>query len=88
MNYNLELNKIAEEIKKFQAGKVLLQFPDGLKPKAEEAVNFLNKKTNADIFIFLGECYGGCDFPLEVNNLGIDLIIQFGHNKFVKSKEW
>ena len=35
-------------------------------------------KTDSEVFIWLGTCFGGCDVPLEVEKLGVDLIIQFG----------
>lgn len=86
--YNLDLENISKKIKKENAKKILIQLPDGLKNKAEEIVNFLEKKTNAEIFIWLGNCFGGCDIPLNTKILAIDLIIQFGHNKYIKEKEW
>ena len=45
-------------------------------------------KTNSKIFIWLDSCFGACDIPLELKNLKIDLLIQFGHNQwpFWKSK--
>lgn len=88
MNYDLELEKTAREIVCSKANQVLIQIPDGLKPYAEKIVEFLEKNTKAEIFIWFGDCYGGCDLPPGIGNLGIDFIIQFGHNKFNKSKKW
>ncbi|MEK6922929.1 MAG: diphthamide synthesis protein [Nanoarchaeota archaeon] len=76
MKYNLELDKAAEEIKKEKAKNVLIQLPDGLKPKATEIVSFLREKTDSNIFIWIGSCWGSCDYP-EIRD--IDLLIQFGH---------
>jgi len=86
--YNLELNKLIEEIKQENAKSVLIQLPDGLKPKAKEIVDYLEENTKAKVFIWFSSCYGGCDIPLNVKGLGIDLLVQFGHNSFNKSKEW
>ena len=78
--YDLELNRIIETIKKEKAKKVLLQFPDGLKPYATVIVEYLESKIkNIEFFIYLGSCFGACDLP-PVNNKDIDLIIQFGHS--------
>jgi 2-(3-amino-3-carboxypropyl)histidine synthase len=85
--YNLELDKLSKEIKDSKAEKVLIQLPDGLKPKAKEIVKQLEKETKAEIFIWLGDCFGACDLPLNVKNLGVDVLVQFGHNKFNK-KIW
>ncbi len=76
--YNLELEKAIEEIKKTKAGKVLLQFPDGLKPYATKIADHLEKNTSAQIKIWLGSCFGACDIP----NADADLLIQFGHSEF------
>ena len=42
-NYNLELQKAAEEIKRNYARLVCIQLPDGLKPKAKEIQEYLEK---------------------------------------------
>lgn len=80
MEYNLELEKAVKEIKKQKAKRVLIQLPDGLKPKATEITDYLKKNTKAEIFIWLSTCYGACDYP---NLKEIDLLIQFGHSKFI-----
>ena len=79
MQYNLELKKAAEEIKKQKAKNVLIQLPDGLKPKAVEIAEYLEKNTDSNIFIWFGTCYGSCDIP---NVKNIDLTIQWGHSKW------
>lgn len=87
--YNLELDKIVEKIKKKKAKRVLLQFPDGLKLYSTTIVNELEKRTKGVKFvIWMGTCFGACDTP----NLGklekeIDLLVSFGHSKFVRSWE-
>jgi 2-(3-amino-3-carboxypropyl)histidine synthase len=80
--YELELSNIAKAIKKEKAKKVLLQFPDGLKPYALDIEKnlkiILGNKT--EFFIWMDSCYGACDIPLQTERLGIYLIIQFGHS--------
>ena len=78
--YNLDLEGAVELIKKEGAKRVLIQFPDGLKQYARAITDYLEEKTSADIIIFLGSCFGACDTPMGYENLGIDLMIQFGHN--------
>ena len=47
------------------------------------------KETNAEVLIWLGDCFGACDQPFGLPQLGIDLTVQFGHNVFIKnSKGW
>ena len=83
-NYGLELNKAVEEIKKNKAKSVCIHLPDGLKPKAKEIQDYIEKNTNASVIIWLGSCYGACDIP-KLENLKVDLLIQWGHSEFVKA---
>ena len=80
MNYNLELEKVAEQIKKNKAKTVCIQLPDGLKPKATEIADKLKEKTNSEILIWAGDCYGACDTPQGLKDMKVDLLIQFGHS--------
>ena len=88
----LDLDRAVAKIKKLKAKKgtllksvhgkkfkVLLQFPDGLKPKATSVDEYLEKETGCKCFIWAGSCYGACDVPSVE---GFDLLLQFGHNKF------
>lgn len=86
--YDLELNKTIIEINSSGARKVLIQLPDGLKPKAKEIVDYIEGKCECEVFIWFGDCFGACDFPLNIGNIGVDLIIQFGHSEFSKGGEW
>ncbi len=82
MKYNLELNKVIKEIKKQKARLVCIQLPDGLKPKANEIQEKIEKNTNAKVIIWLGSCFGSCDVP-DLSKK-VDLLVQFGHSEFVK----
>jgi len=87
-SYNLEIERIIRKIKEKKAKYVLLQLPDGLKPEAEKIVQEIQKNTNAISFIWLGDCFGACDIPLGLQQFQIDLIVQFGHNTFIKEFGW
>ncbi|MFA5174754.1 MAG: diphthamide synthesis protein [Candidatus Pacearchaeota archaeon] len=78
--YDLEIERIVNEIKKQKAQKVLLQFPEGMKPYAQVISDELKNRTKKEFFIWMGSCFGACDVPLEVEKLGVDLIVQFGHS--------
>ena len=81
MNYDLELEKAAEKIKKEDAKNVVLQLPDGLKTSAKEIVDYLREHTDArHIAVWGASCYGACDTPFEVKRIGCDLLIQWGHS--------
>lgn len=82
MEYDLELERVASEIAKNKAKLVCIQLPDGLKPEAKRISEELEKRTGASILIWLGSCYGACDVPLSVKELGVDLLVQWGHSKW------
>lgn len=79
MKLNLQLEKAIEKIKQANPKTILIQLPDGLKPKAEEIKVELQKHTQANIYFWLNSCYGACDTP-QIDN--IDLLIQFGHSEW------
>ena len=86
--YDLELDKVARNIKKNKAKLVLLQFPDGLKPYATDVVDYLEEKTeNVEFIIWMDSCFGACDTPVGIDKIKpkIDLVIQFGHNELMPS---
>ncbi len=76
-NYNFELERVIKEIKKQKAKIVCLQFPDGLKKKAAEIAEYVEKSTKAKCIIWMSTCFGACDIP----NVKADLLIQFGHSE-------
>ena len=84
-NYDLELSKAVEEIKKAGTKLVCIQLPDGLKPKAREIQDYIEKNTSASVVIWLGSCWGGCDVPVSVEKLGVDLLIQWGHSEYIRA---
>ena len=84
-NYQLELEKIILKIKKKRAKLVLLQFPDGLKLYATTIVDYLKEKTDCEFLIWFGSCFGACDLPTDLENMKIDLVIQFGHSELMPS---
>lgn len=79
--YQLELDKAINKIKLEKAKTVVIQLPDGLKPKAKEIINTLKQKTDAEILIWGGSCFGACDIP-NLNSIKADLLIQFGHSEW------
>ena len=80
--YELDLGKAVKQIKKRKAKVVLIQLPDGLKPSADKIKKEIEAKTNADVLIWLGSCFGACDVPEQASNLKADLILQWGHSEW------
>ena len=78
--YDLELSKVIERVNKDNAKLVCVQLPDGLKPRAKEIQKAIEENTDASVVIWMGSCFGACDVPLQVERLGVDLLIQRGHS--------
>lgn len=78
--YNLELEKAISEIKKQKAKTVCIQLPEGLKPKAKQIADEIEKQTKAKVLIWMGSCFGACDVP-DLKGKA-DLLIQWGHSEF------
>ena len=85
--YDLELERAIEEIKKRKAKRVCIQLPEGLRPMAKQIYEKLESETGATIFIWLGSCFGACDVPTFLKDIGFDLLIQWGHAELQKSKK-
>lgn len=80
--YDLELDRVVSEIRKQKAKRVCIQLPDGLKPHADKIAKHIREKTGAEVLIWAGSCFGACDIPTEIEKLGVDLLIQFGHSEW------
>ncbi|MEM2873875.1 MAG: diphthamide synthesis protein [Candidatus Nanoarchaeia archaeon] len=91
MDYNLNINKVVAEIAKIKKEnpKVCLQLPDGLKQHATKIYDEVSKKLKdsnlkAQLWLWAGSNFGACDLPLQLKNIGFDLLINFGHTAFRK----
>ncbi len=83
MSFDFEEKQLREEIKKRNPKIVLLQLPEGLKPKAPHLANIVNEAGALPI-VSADPCYGACDLAVsEAKILGVDLIIHYGHTPTV-----
>jgi 2-(3-amino-3-carboxypropyl)histidine synthase len=83
-SFAFEEERIKQEIQKLCAKRVLIQLPQGLKPEAPRIAKIV-EKTGAIAIISADPCYGACDIATtEAAALNADMIIHFGHSKFVK----
>lgn len=84
--YNLEIQKIVDEIKKRGSRRVLLQLPDGLRPVAISITEALRRLTDAEIILNGDSCYGACDLALsQADIIEADLIVHYAHSKLLKT---
>lgn len=83
--YDLELGRVAGEIRARGARKVLLQLPDGLRPMAFEIAEGLRRETGAEMLLSGDSCYGACDIASrQAEAIGADLIVHYGHSRMVQ----
>ena len=85
MTLDFEKEKLIEELKKSMPKKVLVQLPEGIKQNSEEIKKEI-EKLGIEV-IFSGEtCWGACDIAVnEAKSIEADLIVHFGHAKFVET---
>ncbi|MBN2566508.1 diphthamide synthesis protein [Candidatus Woesearchaeota archaeon] len=81
-DYDLRIDEAISTIRQEKAKRVLLQLPDGLKPKAAEIQRAIRKETDTEVLIWAGSCFGACDRPVAAKNMGCDLVIQWGHARW------
>ena len=80
LTLDLELENLFSKIKEINAKTILIQLPDGLKPKAKEIQEKIKEKfSSVKLTFWAGSCYGSCDVP---NVSGFDLLVQFGHSEW------
>ena len=80
MDFDFELETIVEKIRQNKAKKIVLQLPDGLKPKAVHISKELEKLSGAAVYIWFRSNFGACDTPQHIREKGFDLIVNFGHS--------
>ena len=88
MALDFELPKLQEELKRIKPKKVLVQLPEGIKQKAFVVKQAIEDISGLDIEVtFSGEtAWGGCAIAIEeAKAVNADLIIHFGHAKFIDS---
>ncbi|BAB67372.1 diphthamide biosynthesis enzyme Dph2 [Sulfurisphaera tokodaii] len=84
MSYNFQEEYIAEEIRKRNAKKVILQFPEGLKIFSIFVIEKLKEfLPDVDFIVSSDPNWGACDIAEdEAKNINADLIIHFGHTPY------
>jgi len=84
--FDFEEERIKQEVTQRGAKRVLLQFPEGLKPESTRLSEIV-ESAGALPIISADPCYGACDIAInEAESLSADLIVHFGHTALIKSK--
>jgi len=78
--FQLEENRIIEDVKRRGAQRVLLQMPEGLKPAGFRLAKLLEDQLGVEVFVSGDPCYGACDLALAAkSHVEADLLIHLGH---------
>ena len=76
-----------EEMKDKGVRKALVQIPEGLKMKAQDLADSLQKE-GIKALISVGPCFGSCDLrDKEAKALGCDAVLHIGHSPMVSDTE-
>lgn len=84
-NYNFEVGKTLRTIKRLDARKVGLQFPDGLLVYAPVLIDTIEKYTDAVCTILGDVVYGAC--CIDDGNIDCDLLVHYGHSCLIPINE-
>ena len=68
--------------------KILIQFPDGLKYRFSEVIDYLEKNLDIEIYVWYGSNFGACDVPIWLSIYGFDAIFNIGHSKQKWTKDF
>lgn len=78
--YQLEQDRVIDEIRRRGSKRILLQMPEGLKPTGFRVAKLLETETRAEVFVSGDPCYGACDLALyPQKHIDADLLVHLGH---------
>ena len=86
LDYDLELDRIINEINTRGSRLVGIQIPDGLKRYTDLIRREIVRRTNATPIFSTEPCHGSCDLSTTLSQIGCDLIVHMGHSKMVDSE--
>jgi len=79
VEYELDLERVKELIKKLDVKRALLQMPDGLKAWSSLVIDEL-ERIGVEVVLDAGHTWGICDIPLyKAKLIHADAIIHYGH---------
>jgi 2-(3-amino-3-carboxypropyl)histidine synthase len=82
--YDLQLDRVVQEVGRRKCKRVILQLPDGLMTYALQISSEISRNTGVETIISLDTCYGACDLATNAaSRLGADLIVHYGHSPWI-----
>lgn len=79
-----DIEQVIAELDRLGARKILLQLPDGLKPRVFDYFNRLSEKFS--VIVSSEPFYGACDISTPDVYAGVDCIVQLGHSEIPNVK--
>ena len=84
-SFDLEEDRLVNEVRRRKANLVIIQLPEGLKPEGPRLASLIEARTDASAIIMADPCYGACDLALgEAESLGVDMIVHYGHSEMIQ----
>ncbi|HIH45179.1 MAG TPA: diphthamide biosynthesis enzyme Dph2 [Candidatus Methanoperedenaceae archaeon] len=77
--FQLDIDCVIEIVKRRGARCVGLQFPEGLKRRAGDVAEAIEKNTGAAVLISGNPCFGACDVDMQLAQM-VDIMFHFGHS--------
>jgi len=77
--YDIDLTSAISELKRLKARVVALQVPEGLKKRAYQFAEDLEKQSGAEVLVVAEPCFGACDIPSSLFEM-VDAIVNVGHS--------
>jgi len=85
--FDLEAERLIEEVRKRQAKRVFIQLPEGLKAEGPRLASVV-ERAGALAVVSADPCYGACDMAFQdAQSLGADLLVHYGHSEMTR-QEW
>ncbi len=84
--FDLQKQRVLEYIDKGRYRRILLQFPEGLKPQGFKLAREIESESGAEVIVFADACYGACDLAVEAQDqLKADALVHYGHSPMSNS---
>lgn len=77
--YEIDLTSAVSEIKRLKARVVALQVPEGLKKRAYQFAEDIEKRSGVEMLVVAEPCFGACDIPSSLFEM-VDAVVNVGHS--------
>ncbi len=81
--FDLEEERLREEVSRLGVKRVLIQLPEGLKAVGPRLADLV-QRDGAVAIVSADPCYGACDLAtLDAESLGAELVVHYGHSEMI-----